>query len=85
MARNSFDEYDAKKRIEAQMPLSEKCDKSHFVIDNSATRNETRIQTEKILSYIRQSNHDLWIKFSVLTVGLFILSFILLIGYFILR
>ena len=49
MERNKYNEEEAKQRIEAQMSLEDKCSKSHFVIDNSATRGETRKHVEEIL------------------------------------
>lgn len=35
MDRNHLSEADAKKRIKQQMPLEQKCNQSHFVVENS--------------------------------------------------
>lgn len=79
MERNSYSEAEAKQRIVSQMPLSEKCDKSHFVVDNSASRDETRKQVEKIISFLQSSNHHIQVR-----VHLFVLSiaFCFVIGLF---
>ncbi|KAI9558256.1 hypothetical protein GHT06_015009 [Daphnia sinensis] len=62
MERNAYNEEEAKQRIASQMPLSEKCHRSHFVVDNSATTDETRMQVEKILSYLQASNHHIQVR-----------------------
>ncbi|XP_058821704.1 dephospho-CoA kinase domain-containing protein [Topomyia yanbarensis] len=56
MDRNHLSEADAKKRIKQQMPLEQKCNQSHFVIENSGTLQDTEEQTLKILSVLQDSN-----------------------------
>lgn len=62
MKRNGYNEEEAKQRIVSQMPLSEKCYRSHFVIDNSATTDETRKQVEKIVSHLQASKHHIQVR-----------------------
>jgi dephospho-CoA kinase len=49
MERDYIDETYAKMKIEAQMPLEEKCAKSDFVIDNSRSILETKKELTEIL------------------------------------
>lgn len=44
MQRNELSEADAIIRIQAQMPLSEKCSKAQYVIENSGTEDDTKRQ-----------------------------------------
>lgn len=53
MDRNSMSESRAKQRICAQMPLESKCEKAHFVVENSGTVEDTRQQVIKIISILR--------------------------------
>ena len=46
MARNGFDEAEAKRRIAAQPPQAEKVARADVVIDNSGTPEETRAQVD---------------------------------------
>jgi dephospho-CoA kinase len=46
MARNGFDEAEARRRIAAQPPQSEKVDRADVVIDNSGTPEETRTKVD---------------------------------------
>lgn len=55
--RNLLGEEDARKRIAAQMPLEKKCEKSHFVIDNSGSIENTKQQALQILNVLNSSNH----------------------------
>lgn len=57
MDRNGLSEADAKKRIFAQMSLDEKCEKSHYVIENSGGIADTEEQAQKILQTLLDSNH----------------------------
>ena len=57
-----YSETDARQRIAAQMPLSDKCDRSQFVVDNSASRGETRQQVDKILAALRSSRHHITVR-----------------------
>lgn len=49
MQRDSLNEVDAQKRIQAQMPIEEKVKKADIVIDTSGTIEETRSQVVKWL------------------------------------
>ncbi|MDY0139312.1 MAG: dephospho-CoA kinase [Candidatus Izemoplasmatales bacterium] len=52
--RDSFSVEDAKKRIASQMSLSEKCEISDYVIDNSKSREFSYYQFNKILNLIKE-------------------------------
>ncbi|XP_055643972.1 dephospho-CoA kinase domain-containing protein [Toxorhynchites rutilus septentrionalis] len=56
MDRNHLSEAEAKKRIKQQMPLEQKCNQSHFVIENSGTLQDTEEQTMKIIAVLQDSN-----------------------------
>ncbi|XP_071451770.1 dephospho-CoA kinase isoform X2 [Hetaerina americana] len=45
----------ALQRINAQMPLEQKCERAHFVVNNSGSGEETRQQVEGILSVLHKS------------------------------
>jgi len=45
---------EARRRIEAQMPLAEKEEKSNFVIENNGSLDELRAETIKVLERVRQ-------------------------------
>lgn len=47
--RNNFSEEEAQKRLDAQMPQEEKIGKADFVIDNSKSIENTKVQLEKVL------------------------------------
>ncbi|KAG8227163.1 hypothetical protein J437_LFUL001707 [Ladona fulva] len=55
-------------RIDAQMPLEQKCERANFVVFNSGTLEDTRNQVEGIISMLRQSRAH-W-KLRLLFVGL---------------
>lgn len=57
MERNKLSESDAKKRIQAQMSLDKKCERSHFVIDNSGSLTDTKSQTILIMNMLMESKH----------------------------
>ncbi|MBP7866303.1 MAG: dephospho-CoA kinase [Acidobacteria bacterium] len=48
MSRDGFDEADARRRIEAQMPLEEKRSRADFVVDTSGSIAETREQVRDL-------------------------------------
>nr|CAH0110240.1 unnamed protein product [Daphnia galeata] len=62
MNRNNYNETEANQRLASQMPLSLKCERSHFVVDNSASFDETRKQVEKIVSHLQTSNHHVQVR-----------------------
>lgn len=57
IGRNQLSEANAKKRIQSQMPLTKKCDRSHFVIENSGTLRDTEDEAQKIVNLMLESNH----------------------------
>lgn len=48
MARNGLSESEAKRRIQAQLPLDKKTEVADYVIDNSGDENNTERQVERI-------------------------------------
>lgn len=54
MVRDLIDREAALRKINAQMPLSEKCQKATYVIDNSNDLHKTEIQFQEILQQIRK-------------------------------
>ncbi|HPD99894.1 MAG TPA: dephospho-CoA kinase [Bacillota bacterium] len=57
MKRNNLTKKEALKRIESQMPLSEKCKISDFVIDNSQDRDYTLQQFTRIFNKIKENKN----------------------------
>lgn len=57
MDRNSLSLSESKKRIQAQMPLEQKCAMSHFVIENSGSPKDMEEQAMKIINLLLDSNH----------------------------
>lgn len=53
MERSGFTEAKAKLRIGAQMSLEKKADMANFVIENSSSDRDTREQTIKVISVLR--------------------------------
>lgn len=59
--RNRFTEEQARARIRSQMPLEEKRQFAHHIIDNTGTREETQRQAREVFRKLRQlaaSNHS---------------------------
>lgn len=57
MDRNSLSLSEAKKRIQAQMPIEDKCKLSHFVIENSGSPKDMEDQAIRIIDILLESNH----------------------------
>lgn len=57
MDRNNLTLSEAKKRIQAQMPIEEKCKMSNFVIENSGSPADMEQQAVKIINMLLDSNH----------------------------
>uniref|UniRef100_A0A023GAS7 Dephospho-CoA kinase domain-containing protein n=1 Tax=Amblyomma triste TaxID=251400 RepID=A0A023GAS7_AMBTT len=55
MLRNGFNEEEAQKRIDSQLPLEQKCDLADFVIDNTGELDRVRAQVEDIVRQLRSS------------------------------
>lgn len=53
MARNQICSIDAQSRIDAQMSLEEKCKRADYIIDNSASKEETFAEVDKALRLFR--------------------------------
>lgn len=70
MDRNSLSLTESKKRIQAQMPLEEKCKMSHFVIENSGSQKDMEEQALKIINMLLESNHH-WKLRSILMASAF--------------
>src|SRR5262249_53203350 len=48
MARDGSGEAEARRRIGSQMPVAEKAERAHYVIDNSGTRADTERQVRQV-------------------------------------
>jgi dephospho-CoA kinase len=57
MDRNNLSLSESKKRIQAQMPIEEKCKMSHFVIENSGSPADMEEQAIQIMNMLLDSNH----------------------------
>ncbi|KAL1915005.1 uncharacterized protein VTP21DRAFT_7710 [Calcarisporiella thermophila] len=60
MARDNSTEQQAKQRIRAQMPLSEKCRYANHIIDNSGSKAETERQVRNLVEKL-QPNVVVWL------------------------
>lgn len=58
------------------MPLEKKCEKSQFVIDNSGTKKETRLEAEKILNILNGSRQHWKIRIYMFMALIGFLSFL---------
>ena len=54
MARDNLSESEALQRINAQMPLSEKCRKADFIVDNSNEKDLTRQHTYTLYAQMQR-------------------------------
>lgn len=78
--RGMLTETRAKKRIASQMPLDIKCEKAHFVIENSGSIEDTRDQVTRIVAALKSSKQHWKLK---LIAGLFcssVVSFLVWLG-----
>ena len=57
MARDNLSQSEALQRINAQMPLSEKCRKAGFIVDNSNERNLTRQHTYTLFAQMQRLSY----------------------------
>ncbi|ALC46655.1 Dpck [Drosophila busckii] len=74
LARNELSEAEARKRVESQMPLEKKCEKSHFVVDNNGTVEQTEAAVNLIYNMMQESNQHWYNR-------MFILGVILVAGF----
>lgn len=72
--RSSLSFEEAEKRVKSQMPLHKKCEKSHFVIDNSGSVENTRVEAERVLKALNGSKNHWKIRFYMLMVSTGFLS-----------
>lgn len=70
MDRNNLSLSESKKRIQAQMPLEQKCAMSHFVIENSGSQKDMEDQAKQIINILLESNHH-WKLRSILMASAF--------------
>ncbi|KAH8398456.1 hypothetical protein KR215_005348 [Drosophila sulfurigaster] len=56
LARNELSEPEARNRIDSQMPLEQKCEKSHFVVDNNGSIDDTEKAAMLIFNMMQESN-----------------------------
>jgi len=77
MKRNNYTEKEAITRIEAQMPLEEKCEKADIIIENSYSLLDTRKQVEEHMKLLRASKKHIEIR---LTYFSYIFAFLAIIA-----
>ncbi|KAK7069315.1 hypothetical protein SK128_010248 [Halocaridina rubra] len=80
MSRNKYTEKEAIARIEAQMPLENKCSMADIVVENSGTLENTRKQVEGIIKLLRSSKRHIYnrVVYGGLALGLLVVAFLLL-------
>ncbi|XP_039496029.1 dephospho-CoA kinase [Drosophila santomea] len=71
IARNELSESEARHRVDSQMPLDKKCEKSHFVIDNNGTVEEAENSAMSIYNLMKDSKQHWLNRISFL--GLFLI------------
>ncbi|EDX11936.1 dephospho-CoA kinase [Drosophila simulans] len=71
IARNELSESEARHRVDSQMPLDKKCEKSHFVIDNNGSVEEAESSAMSIYNLMRDSKQHWLNRISFL--GLFLI------------
>ena len=78
MARDDLSESEALQRINAQMPLSEKCRRAHFIVDNFNGKDLTRQHTYTLLfaTMQRLPYHQKMLRRLVLTLVALIIVYI---------
>jgi dephospho-CoA kinase len=57
MVRDNLTESEALQRINAQMPLSEKCRKAYFIVDNSNGKDLTRAHTYTLFATMQRLSY----------------------------
>ncbi|KAH8343950.1 hypothetical protein KR084_002360 [Drosophila pseudotakahashii] len=71
LARNELSESEARHRVDSQMPLDKKCEKSHFVIDNNGSVEEAENSAMSIYNMMSDSKQHWLNRISFL--GLFLI------------
>ncbi|EDW85194.1 uncharacterized protein Dwil_GK14519 [Drosophila willistoni] len=85
IARNELTESEARHRVDSQMPLEKKCEKSHFVIDNNGSVKDTEESALRIFNMMQESKQHwfnrlrffgliLMIGFSIFLISRFFLN-----------
>jgi dephospho-CoA kinase len=69
MQRNELSKEEAVQRIESQMPLSEKCKRATVLVDNSGSKEETRVQVLNIYDELKSSYAFLRLRIPVILCG----------------
>ncbi|XP_017083517.1 dephospho-CoA kinase [Drosophila eugracilis] len=72
IARNELSEKEARHRVDSQMPLDQKCEKSHFVIDNNGTVEEAESSAMGIYNMMCDSKQHWLNRISFLGVFLIV-------------
>lgn len=73
--RDGIDEEAARKRIQAQYPMSAKRHRATHIVDNNGTFEETRVQVQKLIEEFNKSNLHLLVKAAGLLAFLSFLGF----------
>ncbi|ELU00611.1 hypothetical protein CAPTEDRAFT_126614 [Capitella teleta] len=66
--RNSLSEDEAQRRINAQLPLADKCKRATFIVDNSGSLSETEEQVRRIHNRLKSSRKHWIVRFGVLAI-----------------
>ncbi|XP_064549545.1 dephospho-CoA kinase [Drosophila montana] len=72
LARNELSEMEARNRIDSQMPLEKKCEKSHFVVNNNGDVDETEAAAMRIYTMMQESKQHWYNRFSLLGIILIV-------------
>lgn len=72
LARNELSEPEARNRIDSQMPLETKCEKSHFVIDNNGSIEDAEAAAMRIYNLMQDSKQHWYNRITILGVLLFV-------------
>ena len=55
MTTRGYTREEAEARLAAQMPVEEKADKSHYVIDNNGTSQEPKLQVAEFVNWLKEN------------------------------
>lgn len=78
MARDNLSQSEALQRINAQLPLSEKCRRANFIVDNSNGKDLTRQHTYTLYAQLQRlsSSQKMLRRFLLVIVGLGIVYYL---------
>ena len=54
MATRGYTREEAEARLAAQLPIEEKADKSHYVIDNNGTAEELKANAKRLVKWLEE-------------------------------